>query len=113
MNKLQRASLTPEQAVQKRNQLIDDGFCVVPGILHGEMLARVRSFTDNFLDTHATDPRHRYQGSDFHIQAERTWAQHQEASRYHAPLVDEILDLPEARAACDALGLEGMTDTGS
>ncbi len=113
MNKVQAAILTPQEAVQKRNQLIDDGFCVVPGILHGEMLARVRSFTDNFLDTHAIDPKHRYQGSDFHIQAERTWVQQQDANRYHASIVDEILDLPEAQAACAVVGLEGMTDTGS
>ncbi|MCX6045941.1 MAG: phytanoyl-CoA dioxygenase family protein [Chloroflexi bacterium] len=113
MNKIQSAILTPEAAIQKRNQLMDDGFCVVPGILQGELLERVRSFTYDFLNTHATDPKHRYQGSDFHIQAERTWAQHQDPSRYHAPLVDEILDLPEALAACAELGLEGLTDTGS
>ena len=90
MNNLQDTILTPAAAVQKRNQLIDDGFCVVPGILQGDMLARVRSFTDNFLDTHAIDPKHRYQGSDFHIQAERTWAKQQDANRYHASLVPRL-----------------------
>lgn len=104
--------LTPEAARQKRDQLIEDGFCVVPGILQGEMLEQVRRFTDEFLATHAVDPKHRYQGSDFHIQAERTWATHQDPNRHHAPIVDEILALPEALQACAELGLEGLSDTG-
>lgn len=105
--------LTPAEAVEKRDQLIRDGFCVVPGVLQGAMLERVRHFTDHFLDTHEVDPRHRYQGSDFHIQAERTWATQQDPNRYHAPIVDELLDLPAARQACAEIGLEGLTDTGS
>ncbi len=105
--------LTPEAAVEKREQLLRDGYCVVPGVLQGAMLERVRQFTDDFLDTHEVDPRHRYQGSDFHIQAERTWATQQDPHRHHAALVDEILDLPAARQACAEIGLECMTDTGS
>ena len=112
MSKRQNSILTPEEAVQKRDQLINDGFCVVPGVLRGEMLERVRQFTNKFLDTHAVDFKHRFQGSDFHIQAERTWANHQDPNRYHAPIVDEILDLPAAQIACQALGLEGLSDTG-
>lgn len=104
--------LTPEAARQKRDQLIEDGFCVVPGILQGEMLEKVRRFTNVFLDTHAVDPKHRYQGSDFHIQAERTWAKQQDPNRHHAAIVDEILDLPAALQACAELGLEGLSDTG-
>ena len=105
--------LTPEAAAEKREQLLRDGFCVVPGVLQGAMLERVQQFTDEFLDTHEVDPRHRYQGSDFHIQAERTWATQQDPNRYHAPLVDDLLDLPAARQACAEIGLEYMTDTGS
>lgn len=113
MTNQQTRILTPAAAIQKRNQLIEDGFCVVPGILHGEMLERVRKFTDEFLDTHAIDPKHRYQGSDFHIQAERTWTKQQDPQRHHAQIVDDILDLPEALQACAELGLEGLIDTGT
>lgn len=113
MNNQQTRILSAEEALLKRNQLIEDGFCVVPGILQGPMLEKVRHFTDTFLDTHAVDPKHRYQGSDFHIQAERTWLKQQDPQRFHAPIVDEILDLPEARQACAELGLEGLSDTGS
>lgn len=112
MTNQQTRILSPADALQKRNQLLDDGFCVVPGILHGTMLAQVRKFTDEFLDTHAIDPKHRYQGSDFHLQAERTWAKQPDPQRHHAPIVDQILDLPEARLACAELGLEGLSDTG-
>lgn len=105
--------LPPAAALAKREQLLRDGFCVIPGVLSGALLERVQRFTDNFLDTHAVDPRHRYQGSDFHIQAERTWAKQPEPNRYHDPLIDEILDLPAALQVCAALGLEGLSDTGS
>ena len=113
MKQQQSRIMTAEVALQKRNQLIDDGFCVVPGILQGEMLEKVRAFTNQFLDTHAVDFKHRYQGSDFHIQAERTWAKNQDPMRHHAPIVDEILDLPDALQACAELGLEGLSDTGT
>jgi hypothetical protein len=49
MSKRQNSVLSPEEATQKRNQLVNDGFCVVPGILRGEMLERVRQFTDQFF----------------------------------------------------------------
>jgi ectoine hydroxylase-related dioxygenase (phytanoyl-CoA dioxygenase family) len=104
--------LTAADARQKRDQLIDDGYCVVPHVLQGDLLARLRHFADDFLDNHAVDPKHRYQGSDFHIQAERTWAKQPDANRYHAPIVDELLDLQTAKQACAELGLEGLTDTG-
>lgn len=105
--------LTAAEARTKREQLLRDGFCVIPGVLTGALLERVRRFTDDFLDAHAVDPRHRYQGSDFHIQAERTWSKQLDPSRYHDPMVDEILDLPAARQVCAELGLEGLSDTGT
>jgi ectoine hydroxylase-related dioxygenase (phytanoyl-CoA dioxygenase family) len=105
--------LTREEARQKRDQLIQDGFCVVPGILRGEMLEKVRKFTHDFLDEHPVDPRHRYQGSDFHIMAERVWEKRLDKRGYHSPVVDELLDLPEARQACEALQLEGMHSGGT
>ena len=105
--------LTPAAALEKRRQLIRDGFCVVPGVLHGEMLEKVQKFTDQFLDEHPVDPRYRYQGSDFHIAAERVWTRNPDQSKHHHPTVDELLDLPEAVAACAALGLEGMSSHGS
>ena len=44
---------------------------------------------------------------------EAAWAKDQDASRYHAPIVDELLNLPSAVAACDRLGLEDMTSAGA
>ena len=105
--------LTAEEVLDKRRQLLDDGFCVIPGVLRGDLLDRTRRFSDEFLDTHDVDHRYRYQGSDFHIMAEAAWAKDQDASRYHAPIVDELLNLPAAVGACDRLGLESMTSAGS
>ena len=105
--------LTAEEVLDKRRQLLDDGFCVIPGVLRGDLLDRTRRFSDEFLDTHDVDHHYRYQGSDFHIMAEESWAKDQDASRYHAPIVDELLNLPAAVGACDRLGLESMTSAGS
>ena len=88
--------LTPEEVLDKRRQLLDDGFCVVPGVLRGDLLARMRRFSDEFLDTHDVDHRYRYQGSDFHVMAEEAWAKDQDPGRYHDPIVDELLNLPAA-----------------
>ena len=107
------ASLTAAEALAKRRQLLDDGFCLVPGVLRGDLLDRMRRFSDDFLDTHAVDHKFRYQGSDFHIMTKEAWDQQQDPRRYHDPIVKDILDLPAARAACDQVGLEGMTSAGS
>ena len=64
-------SLTPEEAKIKRDQLVRDGFCVVPGVLHGAFLEELRAWTDNLLDTHPVPEKLKYQGSDFHVMSER------------------------------------------
>lgn len=105
--------LSTEEAHAKRTQLIEDGFCIVPGVLQGDPLARLQAFCDTFLDEHTVDRRFRYQGSDFHIMTEEAWAAAPDERRYHAPIVAETLYLPEAHAACELVGLEGMTSSGS
>ena len=105
--------LTAEDAVRKRDELIRDGFCVVPGVLQGAMLDKVRDFVAQFLDSHLVDPKFRYQGSDHHIMAERVWSERKEPQRHHSPVVDELLDLAPVQVACEAVGLEGMRADGS
>ena len=36
----------------KRQQLLDDGFCVFPGLLDGDLLARLRLASDRLLDAY-------------------------------------------------------------
>ncbi|MDA1191534.1 MAG: phytanoyl-CoA dioxygenase family protein [Candidatus Poribacteria bacterium] len=104
--------LTAEEAITKRWQLMDDGFCIIPGVMRGEMLKRVAEFTDDFLDEHPVDPRYRYQGSDFHIATEEVWQQNPKLP-YHDPIVKEIIELKPALDALEAIGLEGIRKPGS
>ncbi|MBI2192353.1 MAG: phytanoyl-CoA dioxygenase family protein [Planctomycetes bacterium] len=96
--------LTEEQAVKKRQELVELGYCVVPGVLRGSLLERMRQFTNQLFERKAVDPRYRYQGSDFHIASKRLWEKRK--SGEYSELVDELVDLPEAWEACRRIGLE-------
>ncbi|MBI5092984.1 MAG: phytanoyl-CoA dioxygenase family protein [Candidatus Hydrogenedentes bacterium] len=102
--------LTPQFALEKREQLIRDGFCVIPGILQGSLLERWRAFSDEWLDRTPVDQKYRYQGSDFHISSERRFRSkrmtHPETDPW-SPLVDELVDLPAAAEVCELMGFEG------
>ena len=43
----------------KRQQLLDDGFCVFPGLLDGGLLARLRLASDRLLDAYPEEERRR------------------------------------------------------
>lgn len=104
------AVLTPAEALEKRAQLLRDGFCVISGVLRGNLLDRWRAFSNEFLDQTPVDHKYRYQGSDFHINSERRHhAQQLVLPNLHLwnPLVDELVDLPTAVEACERMGLEG------
>jgi hypothetical protein len=104
--------ISTEQARAARDGLVRDGYAVVPGVLHGDLLDRMRAFTDDFLDEHPVDPKHRYQGSDFHIQGQSRWEANPDENRHHAPIIDELVDLPVQREIADAMGMEGLHSGG-
>ncbi|MDE0448481.1 MAG: phytanoyl-CoA dioxygenase family protein [Spirochaetaceae bacterium] len=43
----------------KRQQLLDDGFCVFPGLLDGDLLERLRLASDRLLDAYPEEERQR------------------------------------------------------
>ncbi len=100
--------LSAHSVAEKRAQLVDDGFCVIPGVLRGEFLERVRRFSDSFLDTHSVDQRFRYQGSDFHVVTEEQWERGGRKQMHHDPIVDELVSLAAQTEAAKVLGLEGL-----
>jgi hypothetical protein len=101
------SALTEQEALQKRRELVELGYCVVPGVLRGDLLDRLRAYTDGLFERKVVDPKYRYQGSDFHIATERlhNTGKH-EWLKDHNPIVDELIDLPAAWEACRAIGLE-------
>ena len=103
-------TLKRENAIEKRDQLVRDGFCVIPGVLDGELLERWVAYSDRVLDATPANPDTKYQGSDFHINSQRRHLRgdmHRPDLGLWSPLVDRLVDAPEAAEACDLLGLEG------
>lgn len=104
------ANLTPATARRLRDDLVERGYCVIPGVLPADLLARWQRHTDELFARQPVDPRHRYQGSDFHLGStrlqQRVAAGQPGHCAQYTSLVDEIVDLPAAWAACRLLGLE-------
>ena len=59
--------MTPDVALEKRNQLIKDGYCVVDNVLTPDFLEELRRESDRMLDAVEHPPHWKYQGSDIHV----------------------------------------------
>ena len=79
-----------------RSRLVDEGFCIVPGLLPADLLARLRVVTDRMLDAYTR-------------RAEATFGGAREHSRHGAPGPGVFgVDRPAATlAALGGLGLHG------
>ena len=80
----------------KRQQLLDDGFCVFPGLLSGELLARLRLASDRLLDEYPDEERQQRgnQGSVVSI-------------RFQDRAFVELVAWPPTWAALRELGFDG------
>lgn len=104
------SKLSPVEAAVKREQLVRDGYCIIPGVLDDSMIERWIAYSDSVLDAKPHNPNTKYQGSDFHINSRRRYMRgdmHRPDLALWSPLVDELVDLPAADEACNALGIEG------
>ncbi|MEJ7807328.1 MAG: hypothetical protein WKG03_15570 [Telluria sp.] len=90
-------SLPIEEAKIKRDQLVKDGFCVVPAVLHGAFLEELQGWTDNLMDTHPVPDKLKYQGSDFHVTSERRFQERGllHPNALHDEIIDRLIDWPE------------------
>ena len=77
----------------ERSQLLDQGFCVVPGLLPADLLGRLRAVTDRMLDAYTDEQQQRSagQGSIF-------------AMEHQDPVFSELIALPETWQALHGLG---------
>lgn len=102
--------LDKAESIRKRNELIDLGYTIVPGVMTDPFLSEVRDWTEDVFDRVEVDPRFRYQGSDVHVSTPRKWATvEREPTDQHFSdsIVERLYDLEEAKRVCDALMLEG------
>ena len=83
----------PVALAAERSRLVDRGFCVLPGLLPAELLARLRAVTDRMLDAYTDEQKQRSggQGSIF-------------AMEHQDPVFSELIALPEAWRALHGLG---------
>lgn len=81
-----------EKRKEKYDRLIADGYCVIEDVLKEDMLTRLRTVTDELLDTQTEDERaaHRSSGSMISV--------------YMHPLFAELVAYPRALQALEALG---------
>lgn len=107
--------LGEEEATQKRGELIELGYTIVPGVMADPFLSEVRNWTDEVMDRVEVDPRFRYQGSDVQIMTPERWPKDREQTdrNYPDPFVERVVDLPEALQICEDLGLEGTQGHGN
>lgn len=104
------ATLNPQQARACRLQLVEDGYTIIPGVMCSGLLADLRVWSDDVFQRLPVDPRFRYQGSDIHVTAPRSWPAGAEANerRFADPIVTRIIDQPAQTAACASIGLEHL-----
>ena len=65
--------LTPTEALQKRDQLVNDGYTVIQNVVDEPMLDELRAWTEEYFTTHDVDPKYRYQGSDIQVVPPSRW----------------------------------------
>ena len=58
--------MIPDVVIEKRNQLIQGGYCVIDNILTQEFLDELRRESDRMLDNVEHPPTWKYQGSGLH-----------------------------------------------
>ncbi|MEE2708907.1 MAG: phytanoyl-CoA dioxygenase family protein [Gemmatimonadota bacterium] len=85
--------MTPEIALQKREQLTTDGFCVLEDILTDGFLEELRTETDRLLDSVDHPEKWKYQGSDLHVSGKEN------------SLIEKLVNWPPAWAALREIGL--------
>ena len=108
--------LTPTEALQKRDELVNDGYTVIPNVVDEPMLEELRAWTERYFANHEVDPKYRYQGSDIQVISPGRWNDRpRELSErvFPDPIAERYLTYSNLGAACEALQLEDLTSAGA
>ena len=102
---------------EKRDQLVADGYTVIPGVFGEALLQEFRDWSEEYFGQHEVEHRYRYQGSDVSVISPARWARGDipapragdKSERILSdPIVDQFLDDPGLQMACKSLQLEGL-----
>ena len=92
--------MTPKTAVQKREQMTRDGYCVIDDILTEDFLHQLREETERLIETHQPPPDVRYQG------------QHVNVRGTDNTIIGKLLDWKPSRQALEKLGFGDFESNG-
>ena len=84
--------MAPETAIQKREQMTRDGYCVIDDILTEDFLHQLREETERLIEAHEPPPDLRYQG------------QHVNVRGTDNTIIQKLLDWKPSREALEQLG---------
>ena len=93
--------MTTEEALAKRTQMLDDGFCVIENVVSESFLKDVRDETERLIAVHEEPADLVYQG------------QHIGVKREDNPLIDKLLSWAPSYQALDELGFGDFKTSGS
>ena len=92
--------MTPEVALQKREQVMRDGYCVVDDILTEDFLEELREESERLIAGHEPPSDVRYQG------------QHVGVRGVDNPIIQKLLDWQPSRVALEQMGFGDFESTG-
>ena len=65
--------MTSEQSLIKRQELVESGYTIVPGVMDTDLLDRLKTWSDRIFERVTVPHKIRYQGSDIFVSTERRW----------------------------------------
>ena len=92
--------MTPDQALEKREEMLRDGFCIIEDVVIEALLVELRDETERLIANHEEKPEHVYQG------------QHIGVKRDENPVIRKLLEWEPSYRALDELGFEDFESTG-
>ncbi len=92
--------MTPTTAIQTREQMTRDGYCVIDDILTKDFLHQLREETERLIDAHEPHPDVRYQGQHVNVRGSDN------------TIIQKLLDWVPSRQALEQLGFGDFVSNG-
>ena len=108
-------TLSREQALDKRTDLIEKGYAIIPEVMSMQLLEELRAWSTDVFRRVPVDSKYRYQGSDIHVSTPQVWAENNfqaDERKFPDAIVSKILEQPAQSEVCRLIGLEGLRPDG-
>jgi hypothetical protein len=92
--------MTPEVAIDKREQMIRDGYCAIDDILTEDFLQELREESERLIESHEPPDDVKYQGQHVGVRGEDN------------AIIQKLLDWGPSRQALEQLGFGDFLSTG-